>query len=252
METKHEFTKVMHPLKQRRLQVSKVERPTPKVARLTFRDESSADVLADFTTLSPDDHVKVFFPYPGEIEPALPGGERPPLMRDYTPIFNKDKRELQFDFCLHGNGVGSNWAANAKVGDSLTIGGPKGSQVVPNDFDGYVLIGDETGLPSIRRRLQELPADAKTLVVVEVASSQERQHLEKQNTQIHWVYRKDGAATLLETVLGLSFPSGEVFASVACEKKQAFAIRDMLVNEKKLNEKWIKAKGYWTRGEEGF
>ena len=246
METKHEFTRVMHPLKQRRLQVSKVERPTPKVARLTFRGEA----LSDFKTLSPDDHVKAFFPYPGETEAVLPGGERPPLMRDYTPIFDEEKRELQIDFCIHGKGVGSNWAAHAKVGDALTIGGPKGSQVVPHDFDGYVLIGDETGLPSIRRRLEILPADAKVLVVIEVAGAQERQVLDKQNAQIHWVYRKDGAATLLETVLGLDFPAGDIFASVACEKKQAFAIRDLLVSEKKLNEKWIKAKGYWTRGEE--
>jgi NADPH-dependent ferric siderophore reductase len=34
-----------------------------------------------------------------------------------------------------------------QVGDRLDIGGPRGSAVVPDDFDWYLLIGDEARRP---------------------------------------------------------------------------------------------------------
>jgi NADPH-dependent ferric siderophore reductase len=49
-------------------------------------------------------------------------------------------------------------AAQATVGQFLETGGPKGSAIISRTgIDLHVLIGDETGLPAISRRLEELP-----------------------------------------------------------------------------------------------
>ena len=64
--------RVRHELKRRDVRVLRIEDLTPHVRRITFADES----LADFTSLSFDDHVKVFFDGGAGAEPAR---------RDYTP-----------------------------------------------------------------------------------------------------------------------------------------------------------------------
>jgi ferric-chelate reductase (NADPH) len=53
-----------------------------------------------------------------------------PQARDYTPLYDEARHELVFDFFVHDGGIASNWALEAKVGDKLTIGGPRGSLVV--------------------------------------------------------------------------------------------------------------------------
>jgi ferric-chelate reductase (NADPH) len=45
---------------------------------------------------------------------------------------------------------------NAREGDKLTIGGPRGSLVVPEDYAYQVYVCDESGMPALRRRLESL------------------------------------------------------------------------------------------------
>ena len=40
--------------------------------------------------------------------------------------------------------------------------------MIPTTFDWHLLIGDDTGLPAIARRLEELPAGARAVVLAEV------------------------------------------------------------------------------------
>ena len=54
------------------------------------------------------------------------------------------------------------------MGDPVWIAGPRGSMVIPRAFDWYRLVGDETALPAIARRLEERPATARVIVVAEV------------------------------------------------------------------------------------
>jgi NADPH-dependent ferric siderophore reductase len=104
--------------------------------------------LTGFTSLSPDDHVKV-------VVPAEAGSTE---RRDYTPRrFDAQTHELAIDFALHDGGPVTTWARHARPGDPAEIGGPRGSMRVPHDFDWWLLIGDETALPAIGRRIEELP-----------------------------------------------------------------------------------------------
>src|SRR5262245_39180093 len=161
--TKHAITRVRHEPRRRILTVQRVERLTPSMARITLCGD-----LAGFISSGYDDHVKVFFPLPGQNGPTMPqpdaNGQVPEGVprspgRDYTPRrYDVTRNELVIDFALHDAGPATSWAAQAAPGQQLGVGGPRGSFLVPDDFDWYLFIGDETALPAIGRRLEELRA----------------------------------------------------------------------------------------------
>jgi NADPH-dependent ferric siderophore reductase len=199
--------------------------------------------LAQFTSLGFDDHVKLFFPAGDE------------LMRDFTPRrFNAAAGELWIDFYLHDVGPAASWAAQAAVGQPLTVGGPRGSFVIsPEAIDSHVLIGDETALPAIGRRLEELPASARALVVVESDGGSTGYPLESAAalevvSVARDVRNEAPGGQIIETLRSLKFPSGRCFTWVAAESQAARAIRRYLTDERGLDRHWIKAAGYWQRG----
>ena len=166
-------------------------------------------------------------------------------MRDYTPRrFDLSLGELDIDFVLHGDGPASTWAEQAQVGQHLYIGGPRGSMIVPDIFDSYLLIGDETALPAIARRLEELPAGRKVLAVIEIADAAEQQALHSAaEVEVIWVLR--GQVDLLDTVRTLTLPSGALYTFVAMETKLSRQVRRVLLDTHKVDEAFLKAVGYW-------
>ncbi|MNV44302.1 NADPH-dependent ferric-chelate reductase [compost metagenome] len=168
-------------------------------------------------------------------------------MRDYTPRrYDLNTLELDIDFVLHGDGPASTWAEQAKPGQFLHIGGPRGSMIVPDMFDSYLLIGDETALPAIARRLENLAANRRALVIVEVENGKEQQVLESAaEVNVIWVLREGGKDNLLTTVRQIQVPGGSLYAWVATESKVSRRIRRVLLDEHGLNEQFVKAVGYW-------
>jgi len=245
---KLEIHRVMHEIKRRRLEVLKVVDITPRMRRITL----GGPQLAGFVSMGADDHIKLLFPQNAAEQAALDSPDfslqsdgPKPAMRDYTPRrFDLDIGELEIDFVLHGDGPASTWAEQVKVGQHLHIGGPRGSMIVPDIFDSYLLIGDETAIPAIARRLEELPAGRKALVVIEVANTAEQQTLESAaDVEVVWVVR--GERDLLDTVAKLQVPGGKLYTWVATESKLSRQVRRVLLDEHKVNESFLKAVGYW-------
>ena len=249
--------RVRHELRQRRLTVVRTQRLTPHMIRITLGGPD----LAGFTSPGFDDHVKVFFPDPVTGELVWPSGppgtgtpqDGPrPTMRDYTPRrFDAQALTLEIDFALHDAGPATTWAAQARVGQPIGVGGPRGSFLLPTDFDGHLLIGDDTALPAIARRLAELPAHAPALVLAEVDGTADEQPFESAaDVTVAWVHRQGRASgmLLLARLKTLVLPSGDIHAWVACETAAAKALRTHLVGERGVNPKWIKAAGYWREG----
>jgi NADPH-dependent ferric siderophore reductase len=243
--------RVSHEIKRRRLQVLRVVDLTPRMRRITL----GGPELAGFVSLGTDDHVKLLFPQNAAEQAALEtlvlgaGKDNGPMpaMRDYTPRrYDLDTLELDIDFVLHGDGPASTWAEQAKPGQFLHIGGPRGSMIVPDIFDSYLLIGDETALPAIARRLEGLASNRKALVVIEVENGAEQQVLESAaQVNVIWVLREGGKDNLLTTVKELQVPKGNLYAWVATETKVSRQIRRVLLDEHGLNEQFVKAVGYW-------
>jgi NADPH-dependent ferric siderophore reductase len=237
--------RVRHELKRRQLTVARVERVAPSMVRVVL----SGAELQGFKSLGFDDHVKLFFP-------SLEVGEEP-ARRDFTPRrFDRKTGELWIDFFLHEAGPAAGWAARVAVGDSLSVGGPKGSAVISMDgIDSHLFIGDETALPAINRRLEELPAEAGALVVAEVDDFDWPAPESKAALEVIWVKRQAGGASpaheLLERLRTIALPPGDCFAWVALESQSARAIRRYLREERGMEKQWIKAAAYWQRGEAG-
>ena len=243
--------RVMHEIKRRRLHVLRVVDLTPRMRRITL----GGPELADFTSLGTDDHVKLLFPQNAAEQAALEtlvlgagkGSGPMPAMRDYTPRrYDLDTLELDIDFVLHGDGPASTWAEQTKPGQFLHIAGPRGSMIVPDIFDSYLLIGDETALPAIARRLEGLSANRRALVIIEVENGAEQQKLESPaQVNVIWVLREGSRNNLLTTVKELQVPGGNLYAWVATESKVSRQIRRVLLDEHGLNEQFVKAVGYW-------
>jgi NADPH-dependent ferric siderophore reductase len=246
--------RVRHELRRRRLTVARVERLPPQMVRVVLKGSE----LEGFTSLGFDDHVKLFFPTPDDSVTADAGDTGAAVMRDFTPRrYDAAAGELWVDFFLHKGGPAASWAAQATVGQTLVVGGPKGSAILaPDGIDGHVLVGDETALPAIGRRLDELSPDTRTLVVVETDVNADRPVFPSRPAlDVIWVARNQTADSparqLIDTLRGVSLPPGRCFVWVALESQAARAVRKFLCDERGIHRKWIKAAGYWQRGTAG-
>lgn len=225
--------RVRHDLKFRDLVVRRVERPSPHFVAVVLGGES----LGDFHSPSFDDHLKVFI--------DTPGGE--PARRDYTPRrFDAEAGELTLEFVLHGDGPAAAWAAQAAPGQTLRVAGPRGSFLIPTDYAWHLLVGDETALPAISRRLEELPADAQVHVWLQVADPADRRlPAVACQAQVQWLA---DAAAVLDVAGGFALPPGEGYVWAAGEGGLMAALRRILVDDKGHDKRAIRAAAYWKHG----
>ncbi|OFS71636.1 NADPH-dependent ferric siderophore reductase [Pseudomonas sp. HMSC08G10] len=238
--------RINHEIRQRRLQVLRVTDLTPRMRRITL----GGTELQGFTSVGSDDHIKLLFALSPEEQQAIDarnlgrdGGARP-TMREYTPRrIDLVVNELDIDFVLHGDGPASTWAAQAAPGQTLDIAGPRASMVVPDIFDSYLLIGDETAIPAIGRRLEELPAGRRVLALIQIEDEQEQQPLpSKAQVEVIWVHRhQDDLLAMLEQ---LALPPGALYAWVALEKTLTRQAKALLL-EKGVKDDALKAAAYW-------
>ncbi len=122
-------------------------------------------------------------------------------------------------------------------------------------IDVHVLVGDETALPAIGRRLEELPPQARALVVLDVEDEAYGYPLASA-AQLEVVKVPVGdpasrADRIIEALRNLRYPAGSCFTWVAAETHVARAVRQYLMSERGIDKRWIKAAGYWRRGAVG-
>lgn len=258
MKTEPKIQRVLHELKVRMLKVKKVQDITPRLRRITLSGED----LEGFRSLSPDDHVKAFFPRPGESTPLVPtfgpDGVKIPdgaIARDYTPRFYRpEANELDLEFFLHEGGSAATWAREAKPGTVLAVAGPRGSMIVPYEFEWYTIFADEAGLPSIARRLSEMPAGARVNAFIEVDGKRDEIIFEtKADLKVTWLHRETrpaGTLELFEKVLATyATPTGLGFSWIMTELAIARQLEEKLIAAGTKKE-FIKATGYWRKRED--
>lgn len=225
--------RVRHEIRRRPATVVRVEALGPHFRSITFHDAS----FADFVSASFDDHVKFI----------LDADAAAPVMRDYTPRrFDAASRELTIEFALHGTGPVADWAAHAGVGQRVTIAGPRGSMIVPLDYDWHLFVADETGLPAIARRLEELPIGSQALVFAQVGDPADRRVFDSAaDVSVRWF---DATKAMLDAVRALDLPAGDGYAWCAGEAGAMATLRRVLVDDKGHDRHAIRAAAYWKRG----
>jgi NADPH-dependent ferric siderophore reductase len=238
--------RVRHEARRRTLTIKQVEKIAAHMIRVTLTGD-----LEGFVSLGFDDHVKVFFPDGARNADGTPNM----LGRDFTPRHHdKAANTLEIDFAIHDAGPATRWAAQAKPGDTLNVGGPRGSFIIPTAYDWHLLIGDETALPAIGRRLAELAPGARAVVLAEVDGPADEIGFDtKANATITWAHRSGappGASDALSRALStFKLPSGDYYAWVACESLTAKGLRQQLIADHGANPKWMRAAAYWRRGD---
>jgi len=251
----------------REMTVTRVTDVTPHMRRVTL----SGNDLASFATGAL--HIRLFvppagvtapeWPVPGKDGlPIWPADDKRPKVRAYTiRKIDAEAGSFDVDFVLHGDhgvesvdtSVGSRWARNARPGDIVGVRGPIG-RVIP-EADWYLLVGDEAALPAIARQLENLPASAIGVALIEVADATERQEIAHQTgIELRWLYRNGaapGTTTLLaDAVRGVEMPpAGTAIYAFAGVEAEAFkAIRHYWREVLKLDKQNTLVNTYWRRG----
>ena len=242
-------------------QVSRLQRLSPSFLRVTF---TGLD-FDEFASNGLDQRIKVMLPLPGRgiddcpSDPdwygawrALPADRRMPL-RTYTVRgVRPDRREVDVDFVLHGDGPAAAWAAAARPGAVLAVAGAASLAERPAGW--LLLAGDETSLPAISRLLAAAPPSTVGVAFLEVAGPEEEQPLAAPpGIAVHWLHRNGtppGEGTLLVDAVAALEPPGtdDVFAWVGAESAAVRAIRADLRGRWGLGRAQHHAIGYWRRG----
>lgn len=242
----------------RRVTVTAVQRLTPRMVRITIAGEE----LEGFKREGGAGHVRVWIPnadgelvYPGSPPEwqELPAERRSPT-RVYTPRrWDPERREMDLDFVLHGDGPLSTWAAQAQVGDRLVVAGP-GREYTPSpDASWYLIAGDESAVPAIGTLLELISPDIPTTVLIEVKDTNDEQPIPTpQGASIRWLHRAQGdlpGDALLRAIRETPLPKdpmGRVW--VACEAMAVRAIRRHLLLDRGFAPAAVHTRGYWKYG----
>ncbi|WP_236589790.1 siderophore-interacting protein [Ramlibacter aurantiacus] len=230
--TQRRVQRVRHELKRRELRLVRITPLGAHQIDLTF----AGDELADFVSASFDDHVKFI----------VTDDAGQPVRRDYTPKhFDAAARELTIEFAIHGDGPASRWARRAVVGQTATVGGPRGSMIIPVDYDWHLLAGDATALPAVQRRLAELPARARVIVLLQVPEADRRPLASSAELELHWLDTPD---ELPAAIAALQLPPGEGFAWGAGEASVMARVRRVLLDQKHHPREAMRVSAYWKQG----
>ena len=241
--------RVRHDFAARHVQLLAREHISPGFVRLTV----GGPALQGFVSAGFDDHTKLLLPQAGLDKPNLPhivdgrpsfNGERP-TARDYTPLVHDAERHtLTLEFALHGSGPAAEWALNAPIGQWLGLAGPRGSMVVNPQLDWHVLMGDDSALPAISRRLAELPAGTRAIVRVQLAKPADQRALPSAaQVDLQWVPSLQAAADQL------SLPAGDGFIWAAGEHHAMAELRPRLLAKPGADAKRMRIAAYWKQGE---
>lgn len=176
--------------------------------------------------------------------------------RHYTVrAFDRAETRLDIDFALHGDSPATNWARQAKMGDSIVAHGPRGRTTVDHHADWHLFVGDETAMPGILAMIESLRPGARAQAIIEVRDADERQApAAVADVDIEWFYRQGpavaGSRALIERMNLFAPPPGVGQAAVIGETAMVRAVRQGLIARGFPRER-ICAEGYWRPGRIG-
>lgn len=227
------------------------------LTRSYVRVRLQGDDLRGFSSPGADDHIRIFFPAG---DPQTIDDLRDAPSREYTPLSWGDD-QLELEFAIHGDpaagtaGIAAAWAATAPLGAVAGVGGPRGSKVLTGRPDAWLLAGDETAVPAIRRFARAMDDAAVGHIFVEVTDAAHELPIEApRGVVVEQVHRGAGApgsalAARLDRLTADDRPAGAVLGFVAAEQSIVKPARALLLDRWGLDAEKIIVKGYWKRGE---
>ncbi|MBM2618419.1 siderophore-interacting protein [Actinoplanes sp. LDG1-06] len=222
----------------------------------------TGDQVDRFEYLAPDHLVRIFLPRDGVLElpdseqwwPALQAipEQRRPFCRNYTVRrIDHERRELDIDFVLHGDGgPASAWALTVAPGDRIGVLSDGADYAPPADTTWQLLVADETGLPAITAALEALPAGMPAIALLEVDSPADEIPVRvPEGATLTWLHRAGTAPgtsdVVLRTAKELDLPDGTPYAFVAGESGMVTTVRRHLCRDRGVDKDRVYFCGYW-------
>lgn len=234
-----------------RCEVKSCEWITPAIRQVTFRGLDSL--------VSPgwDAFMFVMVPEPGEMLHAdfdMAAWRRTPVDKRtggaYYTIREQRGPEIDMWFVIHeAYGRVSNWAGQAKPGDSVAMWGPRFAFKPPPGTSSYLLLGDETAYPAIGAIIEALPSKAAVTAILESNGDIVRLR-DEPHWNIHWIERKTSDSSDQAILRALRQLPSEIvdgcYIFGAAEAAQMRSVRRHL-KERGVHRTKIHLTGYWRR-----
>ncbi|MGE0678927.1 siderophore-interacting protein [Pseudolabrys sp.] len=228
----------------RLVDVRAVQLITPCMKRVRL----GGDDLEGFAPTRPAQWVKLFVP----ANQGHGQAGRVYTIRNYSP----ERRELDLEFVIHGDGPASWWAQHARAGQCVRLAGPRAGYERRADTEWMLLFGDETALPAIFSILESLPAGFPVQAFLEVMGPDDERYASKEcvkaGLDLHWLHRHGAAAgttrLLYEAATEVRLPSGFGELWVAAEARAVHDVKTHFMVDRSVERSRIHASGYWKHG----
>ena len=232
---------------------------SPDLVRLNMNSPALVGKELEFT----DHYIKLLFT-PEDADYAWPfdvaqireqqPNEQQPITRTYTLInLDPETGDFDVDFVTHGDsGLAAPWARTVEVGERFGFLGPGGAWGPTEDYEHFVLAGDETAAPAISAGLKHLPAGATATAYIEIEANDRKFDLPtREGVEINWVARNGAThgTELSRAVRAASTPTGKKTSwfihGVAEMIKE---MRRFLFVESGIPREDVSISGYWRIG----
>lgn len=249
------------PRVQRLLEVIRTERLTPHLVRVVLGGEQFDEI--EFKT-DTDQYIKLLFADPAlELERPydLEGlreqlsPQQMPVTRTYTiRHIDREQKQIWVDFVIHGDsGIAGPWAAHVQPGEKISFFGPGSGYAPRPEADFHLLAGDESALPAIAAAVESMDAEARGVVVLDVADEQEEiSFAAPEGVEVRWLHRGGDFtpenAQLAEHLKDLELPEGDVQVFVHGEREQMKLVRRLLVQDLGMDRREMSLSAYWAYG----
>jgi len=215
--------------------------------------------MLGFPTDAASANIKLLLAHEGQNDEAyrasLQGAGIKPIKRTYTVVeYRKTSNELDIDFALHtDSGPATQFALNAKPGDTVGIAGPSQNKLVDVTADWFLIAGDMTALPAIAANIKHLPKNATGYLVIEVQESADKRDFQiPDSMSVQWLINPEpqsGNSELADTVMSLAWPKGIPNVWIAGELSTVKTLRSYLAKTKQLNPEHRYTSAYWQIGQ---
>lgn len=176
-----------------------------------------------------------------------------PARRTYTVRrWDDEKRRIEVDVVLHGDGedsgIAARWADEAQPGDLLAMSGAGGGYTPAPETRRHLMLGDHAALPAIAAGLEAMDEDAQGTVLIQLDHDEDRLELEHPaGVEVRWLIGE--RELLLEAVDQLNLEDHEglqIFCHV--ERGITKQLRAKLVKQVGIPREQISISAYWALG----
>lgn len=229
-----------HDMQQIEMSIISITQPYPSISRIVGKiDTFQAELWA-----LPNVALRLLF---------TNNGDHLPISRVYTVrAFDAQKSEIEIDLIKHEDlSPAMQWLNTVQVGDSINIIGPRPHFVPDFSLDKHVLMfADDTAIPAIYSILQHWQHNVSADLYIESFEENIIQQLPiSDQIQIHFHHQTDHhqKGWLFASALQITNYTDKIIWA-ACERSEARALRELFLEDHKMDKNHVKISGYWKAG----